>query len=419
MPNAILVRGARQLLTLRGPAGPRRGAALNQLGIIEDGSLLVVNGVIQDLGPTRRVENLAAARKAREISAEGRVVMPGFVDSHTHLISGLPRLTDFEVSGNGNLFPQDPGLPMILPSVKSVRETSARNLQAQAARVLRGCIRHGTTTIEAKSGYGLNESGELKILRVLAALQKEPIDLVTTFCGALVIPPEFEDRPDDYINWICSYLLPIVRRRKLARFVDICCDRGSFTVAHARRCLQAAAALGFKLKVHTGQFADVGGVALAVEFGATSVDHLTYGSDADASLLARSATIATLLPGAEFHLHSGHYAPARTLIERGAAVALASNYSRITAPNYSMQMVLSLACRKMCMTPAEAISAATINAAHAVGNGHRVGSLEAGKDADLIVLNVTDYREIAYEFGSNLVGLTIRKGQMVYGSEDL
>lgn len=416
MKNAILVRGARQLLTLRGPGGPRRGTALNQLGIIEDGSLLIADGLIQDVGSTRRVENLAAARHASEIPAEGRVVMPGFVDSHTHLISGQPRLDDFEMeSAHG------PGgavldARMILPNVADVRRTSARKLESGAARILHGFLRHGTTTVEAKSGYGLNRTGELKILRVLAALQRQPIELVPTFLGAMIPGPEFTDRPDEYINWLCSDLLPVVRRRKLARFVDVCCDRGAFTTAQARRCLQAAAALGFKLKVHTGQSANVGGVALAVEFGATSVDHLAHSSEADAVLLGGCGTIATLLPGAVFHLGGEQYPPARLLMERGAAVALASNYSRVTTPSYNMQMILSLACRKMQMTPSEAISAATINAAHAVADGQRTGSLEVGKAADLIVLDVPDYREVAYDFGANMVSLTMSKGKVVYDS---
>ncbi|HLJ14575.1 MAG TPA: imidazolonepropionase [Bryobacteraceae bacterium] len=418
MPNAILVRGARQLLTLRGPSGPRRGAALNNLGITEDGAVLIVNGVIVELGLTRRVENLTLARNAREIDAHGRVVMPGFVDSHTHLISGLPPLAAFEQVIQGTRPPEEMGARAVLAAVKGVRETPERLLKTQAAAILRDCLRHGTTTLEAKSGYALNEGGELKILRVLAALNQPPFDVASTFFGAQAIAPEYEARPDEYIDWLCGYMLPLIRRRKLAEFVDAWCDRGALTSSQARRILEAARGLGFPIKVHADQFGNHGGVALAVELGAVSVDHLAFTGGYEADLLVESATIATLLPGAVFHLAWQQYAAARQLIDRGVAVALASNYSRTVTPSYNMQMVLALACREMRMTAAEAISAATINGAHALRRSHRIGSLEIGKDADLILLNASDYREIAYGFGGNLVAMTMKRGEIVYNSSE-
>ncbi|MGH9664550.1 MAG: imidazolonepropionase [Bryobacteraceae bacterium] len=417
MGNAILVRGARQLLTLRGPSGPRRGDALNNLGLIDDGSLLIVNGVIRDVGPTRRVENLALARNAAEIDAHGRVVMPGFVDSHTHLVSVAPALAQFERDFIGPRKPEEIEARAARASVKGVRETPARKLKAQAAATLRKCLRHGTTTVEAKSGNGLNEGAELKILRVMAALAEHPFEVAPTFF-AQAIGPEYEASPDDYVGWLCDDMLPLLRRRKLAEFVDVCCDSGGLSAQQARRTLRAAQELGFPIKVHAGQFSAQRGVAMAVDLGAVSVDHLVFADPQDADLLAESQTVATLLPCASFHLASRPYPAARRLIDRGAAVALASNYGPASTPGYNMQMALSLACREMKMTPAEAISAATINGAHALRRAHRIGSLEIGKDADLILLEASDYREAAYQFGSNLACLTMKRGEIVYNSSE-
>lgn len=418
MKNALLVRGARQLLTLRGPRGPRRGEALNQLGIIVDGSVLIANGVIRDVGPARRVENLAEARGARELSAEGRVVMPGFVDSHTHLISGPPRLADFEHAEAAERLREGLDTRIILPNVGAVRKTGARALTALADGVLRGCLRHGTTVLEAKSGYGLNESGELKILRVLGSLTDQPVEVVPTFLGAHTTPAEYAGRSKEYLEWLRTSMLPKVWRRHLARFVDVCCDRGAFAATELGPLLATAANIGFRLKVHAGQFARGDGVRLAVEYGAVSVDHLAWASEEDAALLAESPVIATLVPGAPFHLGLGQYPPARMLIDRGAAVALATNYSQVSSPCYNMQTVLSLACRKLRMTPAEAISAATINGAHALRMGDRVGSLESGKQADLLILDTADYREAAHEFGVNMVRGTVKRGEVVYWTSE-
>jgi imidazolonepropionase len=417
MGNAILVRGARQLLTLRGPSGPRRGDALDNPGLIGDGSLLIVNGVIRDVGPTRRVENLALSRNAEEIDAHGRVVMPGFVDSHTHLISAAPALAHFDRNPAGPDKPEEVAATAALASIKAVRETPARKLKAQAAAILRQCLQHGTTTLEAKSGNALNEGGELKILRVTAALNRHPFEVIPTFL-AQAIDPEHQEMPEDYLDWLCEVMLPLVHRRKLAEFADACCDNGGLTEPQARRVLKAARDLGFPVKAHVGQFSERGGVPMAVDLRAASVDHLAFSNERDADLLAESATIATLLPAASFHYGTRVYPAARQLIDRGAAVALASNYGLAATPSYNMQATLSLACREMKMTPAEAISAATINGAHALRRGHRLGSLEIGKDADLIFLEASDYREVAYQFGSNLVGLTMKRGGIVYNSSE-
>jgi imidazolonepropionase len=418
--NLVLVRGARQLITLRGSAGPRRGAALRELGIIQDGAVLIENGIIVTLGPSRRVENLSAARGAMEIDASGKVVAPGFVDSHTHLVCGPPRLADYDMRLAGASYAEIAAAGGgILSSVRAVRETPIRKLVLQARRSLGGFIRHGTTTLEAKSGYGLDETGERKTLRAIRALNGSPLDLVPTYLGAHVVPPEWRGLEDAYIDWVCTYMMPKLRRRNLARFVDVYCDQGAFTVAQARRYLEAARALGFDLKLHAGQFSSDGGVALAAELGAASADHLDYASDLEIHALAASNTVATLLPGAVFHLGLYRYAPVRKMIDAGAAVALATDFNPGTSPTYSMQMILSLACSQMRMTPAEAFAAATINGAHAIRSAAHCGSLEAGKNGDLVLYNVPDYREIPYHFGVNLVAMTIKRGQVLYREGDV
>ncbi len=413
MSKITLIRGARQLLTLRGPSGPRRGPDLRNLGLIQDGALLIVDGMVEEVGPSRRLENLALAREANEIDASGCVVMPGFVDSHTHLVGGQARLADYEMRLAGathDQIEQAGGGPLAL--AKSIQELSLRTLETLAMRSLEEAIRHGTTALEAKSGFGITDAGEIKILRVHSALQKQPVSIVSTFLCARAAPG-FEDRTDEYLEWICGHVLPLVKRRKLAEFVDIRCEEGAFTVEQARRYLTAARRLGFLLKLHSGPRSNSGTVRMAAELGATSVDHVTDPTEEEIALLAASGSVATLLPGAVFYLGSQHYAPARKLIDNGVAVALATNYNPETSPSQNMQMIIALACRTMHMTPAEALSAATFNAAHALGRASSLGSLEAGKRADLLILSVPDYREIPYHFGVNLVDLVMKNGRVL------
>ena len=381
MSKVTLVRGARQLLTLHGPSGPRRGADLRNLGLIQDGAVLIVDGLIREVGSSRRVENLALARQADEIDATRRVVMPGFVDSHMHIVG-------------------EPG------------GVSPRALEKQTLRTVEEAVRHGTTTLESRSGFGLSEAGEIKILRVHQVLQKRPVSLVSTFLST-PSATEYQTGPDEYLDWVCSHMLPLVKRRKLAEFADIRCEEGAFEQDHARRYLIAARDLGFGLKMHTGQRSNAGVIRLAAEMGAESVDHAVDASQEDAMLLAQSNTIATLLPGENFYLGAEPYAPARMLINSGVAVALATNYNSETSPSQNMQMMLTLACRRMNMTPAEAVTAATLNAAHALRRASSIGSIETGKSADLIILGVPDYREIPYHFGINLVDLVMKNGSVL------
>jgi imidazolonepropionase len=415
MNRPILIRGARQLVTLRGPTAPRRGAALNELGIIPNGAILIRDGRIAEVGQGRRVENLALARDAIEIDAAGRVILPGFVDSHTHLVGGPPRLDDFEmrIAGQDSSQIAEAGRG-VLSSVKALRAAPSRTLESHARLCSEQFVRHGSTTLEAKTGYGLDHTGELKVLRVLAKLKRSPLDVVPTYLGAYAVPPEYEGRAREYIDWIIAEMLPMIRRRKLARFVDVNCERDAFRLDDSRRCLEAARALGFALKIHAERLSHSGGARLAVELGAVSADHLEHASPDDIAILAQSSTIATLLPGAVFHAGSTRYAPARSLIDSGAAVALATDFNTGVSPTCNMPMILSLACACMRMTPAEAISAATINGACALGCADRAGSIETGKDADLVMFDASDYREIPYRFGVNLVAMTMKRGVVLY-----
>ena len=414
MQRYILIRGARQVLTLRGPA-PRRGRQLSELGLIQDGAVLLVDDKIHSVGASRRMENLKEARLAEEIDATGKVVMPGFVDSHTHFVFPAARLQDFErrIEGSTYLETGRKG-GGIHATVQALRQTSPRGLAMRARRWLRLFAACGTTTVEGKSGYGLSPASERKILRVMKRLDGRPVEVVRTFLGAHVPPPEFADAPEEYVRLVVEEMLPRIRLRRLAEFCDVFCDTGAFTLAQSRRILVAARELGLGLKIHADQLTRLGATRLAVELGAVSADHLEQLEGEDIAALAASGTIATLLPGAVYYLGSDRYAPARQLIERGAAVALASDFNPGTSPTLNMQMILSLASTQMKMTPAEAITAATINGAAALGRAAKIGSLEPGKFADLAIFDVGDYREIAYYFGMNLCRLTMRRGKVIW-----
>ncbi len=400
MTRATLIRGARQLLTLRGAVGPRRRPDLRNLGLIQDGAVLIVDGRIHDVGPSRRIENLALARQATLIDATGRVVMPGFVDCHTHLVSGPARVPDYETRGPSHAL------------ARTIQELSPRTLLAQALHTAAEAVRHGATAFESKSGIGLTEANEIKILRVHSALRKQSVPLTSTFLCAQMFP-DYPDGPDHYLDWVCSHMLPRIHRRKLAAFAEIRCQEGAFTVEHARRFLLAARQLGFGLKLCTDGEPPAGAVAMAVELGTASVGNLRNITPDDAALLARSQTIAVLPPGPAFYSGTGRYPPARMLIDAGVAVALASHFHPQLSPSHSMPMMIALACGAMRMTPAEAVAAATINAAHALRQASSTGSLEPGKCADLLILAVPDYREIPYHFGMNLVDLAMKNGSVL------
>jgi imidazolonepropionase len=417
----LLIEHATQLITVASPGGPKRGAAMRDLGIIADGALAIADGQIAGVGTTAEV--LAQVRgAARRIDARGKAVLPGFVDAHTHVVFAGDRADEFErrLAGATYLEIMAAG-GGIMSTVRATRAASEEQLATESAERLRKMLAHGTTTAEAKTGYGLTTADELKMLRVIARLDaQQPLELVATFLGAHAVPTEFAGRDDVYLELVIEEMLPAVAQALRATsdplpFVDIFCDEGAFTAAQLERLLRAARDLGFPLKAHLDEFAALGGTPRAAALGATSVDHLIASGDADlAALRDQPATIPTLMPATPFGLGLGHYAPARRMIdEYGLAVALGTDLNPGTCWCVAMPFAMALACRGMRLTPAEALAAATLNAAYAVGRGARIGSLEAGKQADLLILETGDYRHLAYRVGENLVETVIKKGRVV------
>ena len=409
------------MLTLRGRV-PRRGKFLSDIGIIRDGALLIRDGVIAAVGTRLEIESLPESRLAEKLDVGGRVVLPGFVDSHTHLIHAASRTEEYELKIAGASYEEIARKGGgILNSVKKLRAATAENLKKRAHSALREFAEHGTTTLEAKSGYGLNVASELKILRLHKELSVEqPLEIVSTFLGAHVVPAEFRSKPDgsaQYIALLTNKLIPEVAAKELAEFCDVFCDRGAFSRTEANEILRAARKKGLFLRVHAEQLTRTGAAQLGVKLGAASCDHLEQVNRADIQALARSKTVATLLPGCDFHLGLRKYAPARELIEAGAIVVLATDYNPGTSPTVSMPMILSLACTQLRMTPAEAISAATINAAYALRREKTIGSLEVGKQADLAAFEVADYREIPYYFGVSHCWMTVKRGRVIHAAE--
>ncbi|MCC7360459.1 MAG: imidazolonepropionase [Anaerolineales bacterium] len=414
----MLIHSAAQLLTLAG--GPRRGAQLGALGLVADGAVAVRAGRIVRAGPTAEVR--AQVRARAELDARGRVVLPGFVDPHTHAVWAGDRAHEFEQRLAGatymELMAAGGG---IMSTVRQTRAAGLDQLVAETRPRLRRMLAHGTTTLEAKTGYGLELDAELRQLDALEQLAAEgPWTLVPTFLPAHAVPAEYAGRADAYVDLVVDTLLPAAAARlprwaarNLPVFCDVFCEDGAFTVAQARRVLERARDLGFGLKVHADEFVGLGGTALAVELGAASADHLVYTPEADIAALGQGATVAVGLPGTPFGLAQSDYTPAQKIIAAGGVLALASDLNPGTTWCENMQMVLALACRYMKLTPSQAIAAATINAARAVRLEAEVGSLEPGKQADLLVLAVGDYRQLGYRYGGNLVQTVIKAGRVV------
>jgi imidazolonepropionase len=423
----LLVTHASQLLTIPShEQGPQRGSRLGDLAIIADGALAVSAGSIVDLGAT--VDLAARHQAARTIDAGGRVVMPGFVDPHTHVVFAGDRANEFEqrIAGATYLEIMNAG-GGIMSTVRATRAASLDELVDQTRARLDRMLAHGTTTAEAKTGYGLELAAELKLLAAIARLDAgHPIDLVSTFLGAHAIPAEYKGREDEYTNLVVSEMLPAIGERgmrnaeliphsafQLPNFVDVFCEDGAFTLAQSRRILEKARELGFALKIHVDEFEPLGGTRLGVELGAVSVDHVVTTPPEEIELLGRSGTIAVSLPGTPFGLAHRDYTPARAILAAGGALALATDINPGTTWNESMQLIVALACRYLKLTQAQALAAATINAAHAIGRGGSIGSLEIGKQADVLIMDVSDYRSIGYRYGTNLVRSVIKRGQIV------
>ena len=415
-PSRLFFRHAAQLITLAGPPPPRRGAALGELGIISKGGLLTEGERILRIGSTRSLEREAVRLRAQAIDCGGRVVMPGFVDSHTHLIFAGSRVNDYELRLRGKTYEEIAQAGGgIQSSAQRVRKASLLTLAQQARKFLDQFAAHGTTTLEAKSGYGLDIAQEAKILRAISVLRYvQPVELVPTLLALHALPPSFRGRPAKYVEEVVRRLIPAVAQQGLAEFIDCFCDRGAFSVGDCRRVFDAGRQFGLVPRIHAEQLSRTGATRLGIELDAASADHLDKLSTADIRALASSSVVATLLPGANFHLGLKQYPPARKLIDAGAAVALATDFNPGTSPTLNMQFIMSLACTQMRMTPAEALTASTINAAYALRRGERLGSLEAGKHADLIVLDVGDYREIPYFFAVNHCVMTVKQGEIIY-----
>jgi imidazolonepropionase len=413
-----LITGCSELLTLRGPV-PRRGTGLAELGLIRDGAILVRGDRVTAVGPRRKLERHKDARRAEKLDFGGRVVLPGFVDAHTHLVFPASRAEEYEQRNSGKTYEEIARAGGgIRSTVKHTRSSSAKALRERARANLRQFAAHGTTTLEAKSGYGLDWKTEFKILDVLHRLhQLQPLDIVCTFLGAHVVPLEYQRRPEAFVDLLVKRWIPTVATAALAEFCDVYCDRGAFTVAQARRILSAGRACGLVPRIHAEQIAHTGAARLAIELQAASADHLEKIDDGDIRALALSNVVGILLPGCCFHLGLGEFAPARKLIDAGAIVALATDFNPGTSPTLSMPMILSLACTQMKMTPAEAIVAATINPAYSLRVHDRVGSLEVGKYADLAAFDVASYREIPYYFGVNLCSLTMKRGAIIHSKK--
>ena len=423
MADSLLICGASQLLTLRGH-GPRRGDSLSNLGSIEGSALLARDGLIAAVGTRAEVEKLPEARAAEKIDLGGRVALPGFVDAHTHLIHAASRAEEYELKIAGASYDEivrkGGG---ILNSVKRLRATTSEALKKRAHAALKQFAAYGTTTLEAKSGYGLDVTSELKILRLHQELAAEqPLEIVSTFLGAHVVPAEYGGKTggaERYIQLIEQNLLPEIGESRLAEFCDVFCDRGAFTVEQSKQVLQAGRQWGLAPRLHAEQLSRTGATRLAILLRAASCDHLEHVNKSDIQALGKSETVATLLPGCDFHLGLKQFAPARPLIEAAAIVSLATDYNPGTSPTLSMPMILSLACTQLRMTPAEAITAATINAAYALRREKSIGSLEVGKLADIAVFEVADYREIPYYFGVNHCWMTVKRGRVIHAAKQV
>lgn len=414
----LLIHSAAQLCVVPSADGkPQRGAALGDLGIITDGAIAVVNGRVLETGTTA---DLRARYQADvEMDVNGRCVVPGFVDPHTHIPWAGDRAGEFEQRLAGATYMEIMNAGGgIMSTVRSVREATVDELvQANRPRLER-MLQHGTTSVECKTGYGLSTAAEIKQLDAILALAEQlPIELTPTFLPAHAVPTEYKDRADEYVDLLINETLPAGAEWMAAHdqslFCDVFCEVGAFDVAQTRRILQKAAELGYGLKVHADEFEGLGGTKLAVELGAISADHLVRTPDEDIAALGAGDTIAVGLPGTPFGLAHSEYTPARQILAADGALALATDCNPGTTWNESMQMVIALGCRYMGLTQAQALAAATINAAYAIGRGDEVGSLEAGKQADILILSVPDYRQLGYRYGTNLVETVIKKGQLI------
>jgi imidazolonepropionase len=425
MPIDLLIHSANQILTLAGDV-PKRGATQGDLAIVRDGALAISGETIVAVGDSLDLLPLADAR-TRTIDARGKIVLPGFVDAHTHAVFAGDRANEFEqrLQGASYLEIQKAG-GGIMSTVRATRAAPLEDLVTQSRARLDAMLAHGTTTAEVKTGYGLDTVAELKMLDAIVALDAtHAIDLVPTFLGAHVVPEEFRGRADEYVNRVVEEMLPAIDARRRTKderlsfvlrsplFCDVFCDEGAFTLEQTRRILTRARELGFGLRVHADEFANLGAASLAAELGAASADHLMVTRRDEMRAMARANVVAVLLPGTTFGLGKTNFADGRAFVEENVPVALASDLNPGTAWCESMPFIIALACRYEKLTPAEAIVAATLNAAYSLGLAERVGSLVPGNLADVLIADVPDYRHLAYRFGANPIETVIKRGKVI------
>jgi imidazolonepropionase len=412
--SSLAVLHASQVVTLSGPKRPRIGAEMSELAIISDGGMLIHNGKIEKIGPSAEIEKNVG--DAEIVDAGRRVVMPGFVDAHTHLVFAGNRLDDFERRSRGETYEQIAKAGGgIWSTVQKTRAASELDLLTQAKKHANWFLSCGTTTVEAKSGYGLTVEDELKLLRVMRQLKEEVrLEIVPSFLGAHAVPRELS--PDGYLDVVTTEMLPRVGAEKLAEFCDVFCERGYFNIDQSRKILSAAKKVGLSLRGHVDQLTNSGGAKLMAEMGATTADHLEQTDEQGIAALKKANVQPVLLPGSVYALGSSRYPRAREMIEAGLAIVLATDFNPGSSPTPSMPMVLSLACTQMKMSPAEAITASTLNAAYSLNRGE-IGSLEPGKLANFAIFDCEDYRELAYWFGFQQTHSVYVRGKCVSTSD--
>ena len=412
--SSLAVLHASELLTLAGTERPRTGQEMSNLAIIRDGGMLICDGRIEIVGPSDEIEK--SRGEAEIVDVGGRVVLPGFVDAHTHLVFAGTRLDDFERRAEGDSYEQIAAAGGgIWSTVEKTRAASDSDLFEQAKKHASWFLKCGTTTVEAKSGYGLTVDDELKILRVIRRLNDEtPLEFVPTFLGAHAIPREDRQSPQRYVDLVINEMLPRVAKEELAEFCDVFCEQGYFDIDQSREILTAAKKFGLKLRIHADQLSNSGGAKLAEELKATTADHLEKTEDQGIAAMKSGGVQPVLLPGSVYALGSTCYPRAREMIEAGLAVVIATDFNPGSSPSPSMPMMLSLACTQMRMSPAEALTASTINVAYTLGRGDKIGSLEPGKLANFSIFDCEDYRELAYWFGFSQAHSVYVRGERVW-----
>ena len=415
--TTLIIKNIGQLVTMQGPV-PRRGRYMSEIGLVTDGMVAVSGEEIMAVGKADDVSReVDPAENCVVVSAEGRVVTPGLIDPHTHPIFARTREIEFEMRLAGKSYMEIAAAGGgIRSSVRDLRQATEDELYSRAKKTLESLMSYGITSIEAKSGYGLSTESEIKSLEIISKLSShEPMDLYPTFLGAHEIPDEYRDKHGEYVSLVINEMIPAVAQKDLALFCDVFCEDGVFTVDESRRILEAASKAGMKPKLHADELKSTGGAELAVEIGAISADHLVYISDKGIDMLAASNTAAVLLPGTSFALGLEESAPARKMIEKGVIVALSTDCNPGSSMTESLPMIISLAALKLKMTAAEALSAVTVNAACAIDQGEKLGRLEVGLPADIVIWDMNDYRELPYHYGVNLAETVIKRGKVVIG----